>query len=136
VFFQRHAHLRVGAQELGQVVGQKTVRGVRVGPQADMAAHALGVGGEVGVHLFELGEHLAGVTQQGLAGAGEGDATGTAGEQRRADGLFEQAHAVAGRGGGEVRPLGAARQVLRFGDGHEEAKVGEIVAHGFLSSVR
>lgn len=73
------------------------------------------------MHLLELGEHLAGVAQQGLAGAGEADAAGLALEQGGADGVFQRADAVAGRRGCQVGPLGPAGEVAGLGNGHEEA---------------
>ncbi|MNT76306.1 hypothetical protein D3C72_2152960 [compost metagenome] len=103
--------------------------GVGVGPQADVPAHAFGVGREVGVHLFELGEHLARMAQQGLASAGQADATGFAQQQRGADRLFQQAHAVAGRRRRQVHALGAAGQVLRFGNRDKKAQIGQVIVH-------
>jgi hypothetical protein len=42
-----------------KAVGQKGMGGMRVGPQADVATHAFGIGRKVGMHLLELGKHLA-----------------------------------------------------------------------------
>ena len=129
VLFERNADLRVGAQEVGQVVGQEAVRGVGVGPQGDVAAYAGGERGEVGVHLFEPGEDLAGVAQQRFARARGLDTARLAHEERRAERGLELQQAMAGRGRREVDAFGSARQVARFGDGDEESQVGEVVMH-------
>jgi len=49
------------------------------------------------MHLFELGEDLAGVAQQGFAGTGEFDAAGAADEECRAECAFQLPQPVAGR---------------------------------------
>ncbi|MCY1548515.1 hypothetical protein D9M68_846340 [compost metagenome] len=121
VLLQADGDLRVALQEGREAVRQKGMGGMGVGPQADVPAHAFGVGREVGVHLFELGEHLARMAQQGLASAGQADATGFAQQQRGADRLFQQAHAVAGRRRRQVHALGTAGQVLRFGNRDKKA---------------
>ena len=63
------------AQEIAQVFRQEAVDGVGVGEDGDLAVQAAGVGRQVGVHLFELGEDLAGVAEQGFAGRRGGQAT-------------------------------------------------------------
>ncbi|MCY1427090.1 hypothetical protein D9M71_429210 [compost metagenome] len=129
VLFQRDTHLGMTLQEGRQAVRQEGMGGVGVGPQADMPAHPLGIGAEVRMHLFELGEHLARVAQQHIAGAGQADAAGLANKQRGARRLFQQANAMAGRRGRQMDALGAAGEVARLGNGDEQAQVGQVVVH-------
>ncbi len=130
MLFECDAHLRMLPQESGEVVGQEGMRRVRVRPQRDVSAHPFGVGGEIGVHLFDLGEHLAGVAQQRLAGAGEDDAACAPFEERRTERLLEQMQSMAGRGGCQLHAGGAARQVLLFGNGDKKSQINKVVAHG------
>ena len=96
VFFKCDADLRMAAQKVGEIVGQVTVRSVRIGPQADMAANASGEGGEVGMHLFELRKDLPCVTQQRFAGACQRDTACLAFKKGGAECFFELPDAVAG----------------------------------------
>ena len=128
--FQRHADLGVLAQKAGQIVRQKSVRGMGVGPQADMAAHAAGKGREVGVHLLQRRQHLPGIAQQGLPGAGQGHAPGLALKQLGPQGRLQPLQTVAGRGRGQKRPRCTAREVALFGNGDKQAQVGQVVVHG------
>ena len=119
VFFKRDADLRVAAKKVGEIVGQIAVRGVRVGPQADMAANAGGERRKVGVHLFELREDLPRVTQQRFAGARQRNAACLPLEECSSECLFELPDAVAGRRRGEMHTAGAVREVLRLGNSDE-----------------
>lgn len=92
-----------------------------------MTANAFSIRRQIGVHLFKLGEDLTSVAQQRLAGARQGDTARLTQQQRRANVLFEEAYTVTGGRGRQVRPLGAAGQILRFGDGQEEPEIGEVV---------
>jgi drug/metabolite transporter (DMT)-like permease len=122
----------VFAQENAKVFGQEAVDGVGVGEDSDLAVQAAGVGGEVGVHLFELGEDLPGVAEQRFAGRRRRQAAGVAGKERHAEGRFELRQPVAGRGGGEMHRLGGAGQAAGIGNRGDQPQVGEIVAHGFV----
>ena len=84
------------------------------------------------MHLFELGEYLAGVTKQGFACRRRAQAAGMAGEKRYAQRGFELGQAVAGGRGGEMHLGRRPRQAATVGNGGNESKVGQVVAHGFV----
>jgi len=120
----------MGAQEFRQVVGQEGVGGMGVGPQADLAPHAPGERGQFRMHLFEAGEHLASVPQQGLTRRGGAEPPGPALEQGCAQAFLQQLEPVAGRGWRQMHPLCGTGQVARFGNGDKQAQVGEVVTQG------
>ena len=126
-------HLWVFTQEITKVFRQETVDCVGVGEQRHLTGEAAGIGGQIGVHLFELGENLAGVTQQRLAGGRRRQAAGMAGEERHAERRFELRQAVAGRRGRQMHRLGGTRQTAAVGNGGDEAQVRQVIAQGFVS---
>jgi len=132
VFLQRYAHARVGAQIGAEVVGQEGGDRARVGEQAHLRGHALGVGREVGVHLLEFGEAAPAVLEHRTTGRGERHAARLAPEQRRPERFLELADAQARRRRREVAARRAARNVAGVGDRDDELQVDEAVAQGFV----
>jgi hypothetical protein len=83
-------------QKDAEIFGQEAVDGVGVGKHGDLADQPAGVWGEVGMHLFELGEDLPGVAKQRFAGRRRIQAARMAGKQRHAKGGFELRQPMAG----------------------------------------
>ncbi|MNV69885.1 hypothetical protein D3C71_1628170 [compost metagenome] len=132
---QTNTDLRVLAQKACQVVGQIGVRGMRVGPQADMAAYAGGKRRQVGMHLLQAGQHLASVAQQCLARAGQRHAARLAVQQRGVQRVFQPPDAVAGRRRRQKRARRATGEVALFRNRHKKAQVRQVVVHGVFEQV-
>lgn len=70
------------------------------------------------MHLFDLGENMAGAAQ-GFAGPRQAQPARLALEQGRLQFGFQLAQTVAGRGGSQVGASGATGQVVFLGNGNE-----------------
>jgi hypothetical protein len=93
---------------------------------------AAGVGRQIGVHLFELGKHLAGVAEQRFAGRRRRQAAGMAGKKRHAERRFELSQPVAGGRRREVNARCRTGQAAAVGNRGNEPQIGQVVIHGFV----
>ena len=58
LLFQTDANARVIAQKIAKILRQKTIDGIGVGKNRNLAVQPAGVRRQIRVHLFELGENL------------------------------------------------------------------------------
>ena len=121
------------AQEIAEVFRQEAVDRIGVGEDRNLAKQTTGIGRQVGVHLFELGEYLAGVAEQRFACRRRQQATRMAGKERHAERRFKLRQAMAGRRGRQMNQRSSPGQAARIGNGRDQAQVGQVVAHGFVS---
>ena len=80
---------------------------------------------------LELGEHRAGVAQEGRAGRRQLDSPARAGEQRAAQLLLQRADLLAERRLGDVQARGGAAEVQLLGDGDEVTQLAEFHERSF-----
>jgi len=88
------------------------------------------------VHLFELGENLAGMAEQRFAGRRRRQAAVVAGEERHAKAGFKLGQPVAGRGAGEMDACGGTSQAAAVGNGGDQPQIRKVVIHGFAHNER
>lgn len=118
------------AQEARQRLRQMLRQPRRVDEKMHARAHAAGKAGEIAAHGVDLVNDDPRMIEQALARRGQLHAAPPALEQRDAERILEPFDARAGRGQGQMRPLGAAGDAALVGDGDEELEVDEVEAHG------
>jgi hypothetical protein len=98
----------------------------------DLAVQAAGVGGQVGVHLFELGEDLAGVAEQRFAGRRRRQAAGWRAKSGTPSAASSCVRRWLAEEGARCTALAGTGQAAAVGNGGDEPQVGEVVMHGFV----
>ena len=121
LFFQIDPEARVLTQEIAKIFRQETVDRIGVGEHGDLAIQAAGVGRQIGVHLFELGEDLAGMAEQGFTGRGRGQAARVTGKERHAERRLKLGQTMAGRGRREMNARRSPGQAAAVGNRRNES---------------
>jgi hypothetical protein len=110
-FLQVDADLRVARQEGAQRLGQELGQRIGVGQNANLAREPARIATQVLAQALGLGQHGAGVLEQGAPGRGRHHALPIAQQERSAKGFFHIADSGAGcrqRQMGPLRPVGDA----------------------------
>lgn len=116
------------AREDAQVFRQELHDGRHIGVDAYMAAHAIGVLGQLALHALQAIQHVARVVQQAFAGRSECHATAVAIQQGRVHGGLEVGQALAHRRSGDELALCRSSDAAKFADSHEQLQGGKVYA--------
>ena len=93
-----------------------------------MAAHAIGVLGQLALHALQAVQHVAGMVQQAFAGRRQGHATAVSVQQGCVHRGLEIGQALAHRRGCNELTLGRAADAAKFADSHEQLQGGKVYA--------
>ena len=126
VLLQVDLHLRMLAAECPEILRQELHDGRDVGVDAHVAAHAVGVFGQLRLHLLQAEQDAAGVVQQAFARRRQLHAARVAIEQGRLERGFQVREALAHGGGGDELALRGAADRAQLADSDEELQRGQV----------
>ena len=133
---QVDADLRVAGQKGAERLGQELRQGVGVGEDPDLARQPAGIGAEILAQALGLGQHRAGVLEEGPPGRRRSHALAAAQEERSAERLLHVADAGAGGRQRQMGPLGPVGDAARLDHVAEQAQIGQIELHGASFVIR
>ena len=127
--FEIDADIRVSGQKGAQGLRQELGQRIGVGQNADLAAQAAAISGEIFVQPLGLTQDGAGMLQQGPPGLGRGDAAPAAGQERDAQRLLHVADARRGRRQRQIRTLRAVGDAAGLDHVSKQTEIGQIETH-------